>query len=297
MYLLEESDADVEDNVEGENTSAEVGESGYSSEKASAVASPVSPTNCQINNRRRTLPDNLNESNEKNVISKSMIDSKTSLNNDTITLSALQSSSTSDLPMVEIKKRLSSEADKNDSSESNEHDEHDVPIGLSHSTFIITNSDVINTDVITASPLNSSITSKDSPTSETSFNVPNKDENDKINWLLSGLDETESSTNEETSSSIVKTKKETLTDANNQKHMKNCNTEKEDNAGINDITSGLSRLGITTNNSTHHSPTKYPRKEEEYSIGSCLNQFTTLELMSGSNEVGCEQCTEAEKKV
>lgn len=287
----------MEDNVEGENTSAEVGESGYSSEKASAVASPVSPTNCQIDDRRRTSPDNLDESEEKNLISNTIINSKTSLNNDTVTPSALQSSNKSDLQMEEIKKRFSSEADKNDSSESNEHDDNDVPTGPSHSTSIINNSDTINTDVITGSPLNSSITSKDSPTNETSFNVPNKDEDDKIDRLLSGFDRTESSTNEETSSSNVKTNKETIETESNQKHMKNCNTEKEDNAGINDITSGLSRLGITNNNSAHHSPTKYPRKEEEYSIGSCLNQFTTLELMSGSNEVGCEQCTEAEKKV
>nr|XP_050867488.1 ubiquitin carboxyl-terminal hydrolase 45 isoform X1 [Vespula vulgaris]XP_050867489.1 ubiquitin carboxyl-terminal hydrolase 45 isoform X1 [Vespula vulgaris]XP_050867492.1 ubiquitin carboxyl-terminal hydrolase 45 isoform X1 [Vespula vulgaris] len=290
----EESDADIEDNVEGENTCAEVGESGYSSEKASAVASPVSPTNYQIDNQRRTSQETLNVSTEKSLDVKSIDNSKTPLNNDTITVSALNSSSPSDVSMADITKmRLSSEADKIESSESNEN-ENNAHTGLSLSTSLVINSDLTSSDVLTVSPLSSSITSKDSPMSPLS-NVPNGDEGEKVNRLLSGFDKTESNTNVETSSSSIKTKKETFTTAHNQKHTKNSNSEKEVNVGINDITSGLSRLGIT--NSTHHSPTKYPRKEEEYSIQSCLNQFTTLELMSGSNEVGCEQCTEAEKKV
>ncbi|CAK9813565.1 Ubiquitin carboxyl-terminal hydrolase 45 [Anthophora plagiata] len=65
--------------------------------------------------------------------------------------------------------------------------------------------------------------------------------------------------------------------------------------GIDNITSGISKIGI--DGSLQQSPTRYPMKEGECSILSCLNQFTALELMSGSNKVSCEACTAKEKKV
>lgn len=44
IFFIEESDADVEDNAEIEGLLPEVGESGYSSEKQSTLASPASPS-------------------------------------------------------------------------------------------------------------------------------------------------------------------------------------------------------------------------------------------------------------
>lgn len=62
--------------------------------------------------------------------------------------------------------------------------------------------------------------------------------------------------------------------------------------GVGDVTSGLSKLSA----SAPQSPTRYPVASGECSIQSCLNQFTARELMSGSNKVGCEACTERENK-
>ena len=67
------------------------------------------------------------------------------------------------------------------------------------------------------------------------------------------------------------------------------------NGGIDNIISGISKIGIS--GSLQQSPTRYSTKEGECSIQSCLNQFTALELMSGSNKVRCEACTAKEKKV
>ncbi|KAK2585697.1 hypothetical protein KPH14_010311 [Odynerus spinipes] len=303
----EESDADVEDNIEVENTFPEVGESGYSSEKASAIASPVSPGNHRIDNQSITSPEVPNVPIEKSLFFKPVDNLEFPQNHDTINVSALNSPSPSDVSMTDITQmRLSSEADRLESSESLEN-ENVMHTGLSLSTSLVVNSDLTSPDALTVSPLSSSITSKDSPMSPLS-SVPNGDEVEKVDRLLSRLDNTESSislSKENSSTPTNETKNETvklshpqnedLNPLHNRERIGNANSEREVCVGINDITSGLSRLGIT--NSIHHSPAKYPRKEEEYSIQSCLNQFTTLELMSGSNEVGCEKCTAAEKKV
>jgi len=62
---------------------------------------------------------------------------------------------------------------------------------------------------------------------------------------------------------------------------------------VDDIMARISKLGIVE----HQSPSRYVTKEGECSVESCLNQFTTLELMTGSNKVVCEACTAREKKV
>lgn len=36
---------------------------------------------------------------------------------------------------------------------------------------------------------------------------------------------------------------------------------------------------------------RYQCEDGEYSVQSCLNQFTACELMTGNNKVSCEQCT------
>ncbi|XP_043501548.1 ubiquitin carboxyl-terminal hydrolase 16 isoform X1 [Polistes fuscatus] len=261
----DESDADIEDNIEGEGIFREVGESGYSSEKASTFSSPVSPTNYQINsNQRATTPDNLNVLVEKSPDYKSIDNLETSLYSNTVDDSALNDSIFP--PMNDILPLLASDSDRHSSDSNTNH----------------------NNQELTATPVSSPVESKDSPTSSLLDiqNVPNTDKLERIDSKSYNSDD--SVTNKQISSNS------TVRTVSPKNKMTNGNSKKEVNVGINDITSGFSQLGITTNN--HHSPTKYPRKDE-YSIQSCLNEFTMLELMSGSNEVGCEKCTEAEKKI
>ncbi|KAI4499118.1 hypothetical protein M0802_005701 [Mischocyttarus mexicanus] len=265
----DESDADIEDNIEGEGIFREIGESGYSSEKASTFSSPVSPTNYQINNNQRaSTPDNHNTLTEKSPNHKS-IDNLDTLsywnarNDSALNDSIFPSMEEDILPLLVM------DSDKESSD----------------------NTENPNNQKLTSITLNNSAVSKDDSLTTSSTvdeqNVPNVD---KVERIVSKSDNSEDSvTNKEISSnSTVKTDlhKNKMTNGNSIKDIKE--------VGINDITSGFSQLGITNN--THHSPTKYPRKDE-YSIQSCLNEFTMLELMSGSNEVGCEKCTEAEKKV
>lgn len=310
----EESDADVEDNIEVENTFPEIGESGYSSEKPSAIASPVSPANNRIDNQNITAK----VPNVPTDLCCKLIDNSEH-HNAAVNVSVLNSPS--DISITDMTQmRLSFEGDRLESSESAEN-ENVTHTGLSLSTSLLplVSSDLTSPDALTVSPLSSSITSKDSPMSPLS-SVPNEDEVEKVDRLLPRLDNAESSINinkEDLSTLANETKIETtnetkseiknetvkasvsqnedLNPSDNREHLEKPNSEKEASVDINDITSGLSRMGITNN--IHHYPAKYPRKEEEYSIQSCLNQFTTLELMRGSNEVGCEKCTAAEKKV
>lgn len=65
--------------------------------------------------------------------------------------------------------------------------------------------------------------------------------------------------------------------------------------GVAEVATELSKLTMTNTRIPSQSPTRYQIKEGEVSIQSCLNQFTSLELMSGSNKVGCEACTAREK--
>ena len=87
-----------------------------------------------------------------------------------------------------------------------------------------------------------------------------------------------------------------LTQISNQENKNNdkiCEDHSTMN-GVAKITSNISRMGI---NHSHQSPTRYSTNEGEFSIQSCLNQFTAQELMTGNNKVGCEACTEKANKV
>ncbi|XP_015181453.1 PREDICTED: ubiquitin carboxyl-terminal hydrolase 16 isoform X2 [Polistes dominula] len=259
----DQSDADVEDNVEGESILREVGESGYSSEKASTFSSPVSPTNDQINsNQKATTPDNLNELEEKIPDNRSIDNMENSLDCNTVDDSALNDSSFP--PMNDILPLLATDSDRHSSDSNSNH----------------------NNQELTATPISSPVASKGSPTSSL-LDVQNVPSIDKLERIVSNSDDDSVTNKQILSNSNVRT-------VSHKNKMTNGNSEREVNADINDITSGLSQLDITNN--SHHSPTKYSKKDE-YSIQSCLNEFTMLELMSGSNEVGCEKCTEAEKKV
>ncbi|KAK0091460.1 hypothetical protein PV326_003198, partial [Microctonus aethiopoides] len=65
---------------------------------------------------------------------------------------------------------------------------------------------------------------------------------------------------------------------------------------IDEISTELSKISMT-NDKTLASPSpRYPIVEGDFSIQSCLNQFTACELMTDSNRVGCEACTARENK-
>ena len=65
------------------------------------------------------------------------------------------------------------------------------------------------------------------------------------------------------------------------------------------VASEAQSTGIMTNEVANWSATVLPRyqcDDGECSIQSCLNQFTALELMTGNNKVGCENCTQRQNK-
>ncbi|KAF7993850.1 hypothetical protein HCN44_011119 [Aphidius gifuensis] len=64
------------------------------------------------------------------------------------------------------------------------------------------------------------------------------------------------------------------------------------NNGIVNVTRDVTKLSLNSQQSS----TRYNVKDGDCSIQSCLNQFTQLELMTGSNKVGCEACTARENK-
>lgn len=63
--------------------------------------------------------------------------------------------------------------------------------------------------------------------------------------------------------------------------------------GVAEITEGLAKVGVSFNGHSHG----YNLNSGDCSIQSCLNQFTAVELISGSNKVCCEACTARENKV
>lgn len=151
--ISEESDADVEDNIEIDNSHPEIGESGYSSEKASAVTSPVSPGdhhphhandfNSTISPEDNNLDNNLDSAQVRHPVN----------------INALTSPSPTDVSMTDLTQiRMPSEkTDRNVSSENEA-----SATALTNSLSIV-NSDVTSPEMPTASL--SSSASKESPTS------------------------------------------------------------------------------------------------------------------------------------
>lgn len=167
LLFAEESDADVEDNIENEDASVpDIGESGYSSEKPSAVTSPVSLADLRTTDRNDSLDMNLS-SIEIDVTHCSF--DLTSLANDNNT-NYNNSQSPDDVPMLDITEDTKIET-----------------VGLSLSTSLIVHSDFTSPEVPTISPLSSPLTSKDSPTSPISSAVDG-DDNEKVGKLVLRLD-------------------------------------------------------------------------------------------------------------
>lgn len=262
----EESDADVEDNIEGVHFHPEIGESGYSSEKASAVTSPISLTdphhhpsndfNNDINNLTSLEDGNLGNNADITQI------------RHLVNINVLTSPSPTDVSMTDLTqiRMLSEKSDRNVGSVSSENEASATAL----STSMIPNSDVTSPEVPTAS-LSSSIASKESPTSPVN-------DSERLDGIETWMATTPSKCNR-------KKYNNGTSNGDDPEKQDLCNK-------LGDIMVGMSRLGI----SEHQSSDRYTTKEGECSVESCLNQFTALELMTGSNKVVCETCTTREKK-
>lgn len=143
----------MEDNIEVDNSQPEIGESGYSSEKASAVTSPVSPAdhhphhpndfNSTINPEDNNLESNLDSAQVRHPVN----------------INALTSPSPANVSMTDLTQiRMPSEKTDRNVSFENE------ALATAMTSSMIINSDVTSPEMPTAS-LSSSAASKESPTS------------------------------------------------------------------------------------------------------------------------------------
>ncbi|XP_076171814.1 ubiquitin specific protease 16/45 isoform X3 [Ptiloglossa arizonensis] len=273
--LESESDADVEDNVEAEILLPEIGESGYSSEKQSTLASPASPSTDPVK-----TDDTMNDTILNNYMQISSVDNLPPIQlQDSFNTNSLHSSNSTDIPTKNVSKI--EVLDRLDSSESSENKMEILTESLPPT------SSVVNSNVISLSGPNakdSVVPSKESfdsfiPALEISENL------DKIESPMSRLTLVESTTHTEEGEATWTQRK------GRRKTMEYSN---EVYNGINGISFGISKMGLGNLQSSH---TRYATTEGECSIQSCLNQFTALELMSGSNKVSCEACTARERKV
>ncbi|KAJ8673620.1 hypothetical protein QAD02_004882 [Eretmocerus hayati] len=253
----EESDADIEDNIENEDSSIpDIVESGYSSEKASSLTSPVSMPELAMSNNANT----------NGGFSQLTLDIDHEMTVD-------RPMSPADVQMTDL-----SEIKTNGS------------IELTLPTTKAVYSDITSPEGPTVSPLSSSITSKDSPTSPISSTVE-LDDNEKDGKIPMQF--------ETTAMQDSSDKEELFKKSNTSFEMGRSSIDGKDVSikilpnGIGEIASNMTKLDLS---SPAGSPTRYITVEGECSVQLCLNQFTALELMTGNNKVGCEACTERANK-
>lgn len=185
FFFHEESDADVEDNIESEALSRpEIGESGYSSEKPSAMASPVSPGgSTPANNQQKNdiVPnDLLLEGNNLPSPTDNSTDSINIKNSSYINMQYTPSPtdvSMTDLTQLVFPAESSSSEKMNTAMTESPISPDNVDTSnvrnLLFPSLSLTNSVTVNSDLTspegpTISPLSTSITSKESPTSPAS---------------------------------------------------------------------------------------------------------------------------------
>lgn len=268
----------MEDNVETESgnepllKSQEILESGYSSEKPSAVTSPVSAADSQSNDVDASL----------NYLSKRYRNAIVPVNYlEPLKIGgSSEISSPTDTPEEKLNlKNLEKTGDTEETEEC-------LP-KLETGTSV----DLTSPDSTTANLISSSNNSEECPLDKASSQ-------DKI---VDG----ESKENGDNEKELVnffgpdpEPEAGEVASANQMTSQENKNNSiSEDHSGTNGVaklTGSLSRMGIHHSN---QSPTRYFTNEGEISIQSCLNQFTAQELMSGNNKVGCEACTAKENKV
>ncbi|XP_054002607.1 ubiquitin carboxyl-terminal hydrolase 45 isoform X6 [Hylaeus anthracinus] len=271
----EESDADIEDNVEAEVLLPEIGESGYSSEKQSTLTSPASPSIDPVK-----VDDTMNEITLNNCVQFSRVDNLSPiLLQDVLNTKSLHSPNLIDASITNVSK--TKDLDRLDSSES---PKNKVEL---QTEFPVTTSSVVSSDVTSLGEPTvsySALTLIECPGSTVPA-LKAIDNLEQIERPISTLNLIESITNNE---------QEEATWNQRKGRRKTIEHSNEIYNGINGISLGISKMGLGNSQLSH---TRYATKEGECSIQSCLNQFTALELMSGSNKVSCEACTAREIKV
>ncbi|XP_076655681.1 ubiquitin specific protease 16/45 isoform X2 [Halictus rubicundus] len=298
----EESDADVEDNVEIEAFFPEIVESGYSSEKQSTLASPASPATDpskadEIMNK--TALDNYLQFRPINNIPPVQEFFNTNSSHRYVDNCAkVQFSPIKNLsPIEDFYNRNSSHSlhptditikDLSQTKVLNRLNNSDSPInetgiqtGFSLSTSLTVNPDLTSPKEPAVNL--SSATSKESSCSPILAFKTSENAIENIERPASRLNLVESvSHNEQEDAAYNQRGRRNAVEYSNEV----CN-------GVNGISYGISKMGL----GNQASPIRYTTKEGECSIQSCLNQFTALELMDGSNKVSCEACTARERKV
>lgn len=317
MNESEESDADVEDNTETEIVIPEVGESGYSSEKQSTLPSPASPSNESIKVNEDTMkteyPFRAREDLLKHEYSIGTSEDSLKANDYSVKTEA------------ETMKLRESTIKRNEAAlhctELNMNNPENGPLLQTVDTNNVNanfpdakNLEPLRCFEMTENgnnagrilPLSSNMDdhlslnlSLDNPSSRvTSLTLYDPNEDRSIvggnNMLLiKDKDKEEEEDDDE----------EEETAYNKQWKIRR---KVDSPIEINSITFGIAKMAINSNLKTclrdapaciDDASTRYPTKEGECSIQSCLNQFTALELMTGSNKVGCEACTKRETKV
>lgn len=270
---MAESDADVEDNTEIENSNQKNKEPGYELDESWVNVEPEFP----LANSIIALPYHdihvIDRGNE--TINNSEIPPMDTTTNDRIS----NSPSPIDLSIISSHNRDTHEIEENgidmknspiDTAEITDKFNSIKPNSLSHSCSSR------NSSNSTGNSSSNSSSSEDSPTTTTPILNGNIHglEKDQLNHNLDQL---------ETSSNICTN----LTNIGElMNHPENYQTQDDSCNGIDqdEFLKEQSYIG-------------YPIKKGECSVESCLNQFTALEMMTGNNVVACEECTKRAGKV
>ncbi|XP_051173797.1 ubiquitin carboxyl-terminal hydrolase 45 [Leptopilina boulardi] len=278
-YSASGSESDIEDNVDTESGTEqlskqqEILESGYSSEKPSTLVSPLSPVENSHNN-----------------------DTTKSLNSFTVTNNDDDDDDDDGCPPLE-------NGDNDDDSQQKEIKTNNIIVVNNHNN----NNNNNNSQGV---ELNSKKEEK-LVTQLLASNVNEKmTENNSINnssensLLSSSSPVEEKEVNDEKMENGKEDEEESLKyapEAKNDENIiskieKKTNNDNYSNTnGAEKLKTGVSRTGLN-NHHVNQSPTRYTTCEGEFSIQSCLNQFTAQELMANNNAVGCEECTARENK-
>lgn len=248
----------------------------YTALKQSDLPSPASPSTDPVKSDEAT-----NETPLDNYIKCNSIANVPPINPEgPLNTNSLPSPSPVDAPLKNVLE--TKVMDRLDNSES---PEHEVPIqtASSLSASLAVNSDSTSPEEQTLSL--GSITSKESPISSVPI-LTNGETLEKIERPTSGVNSVDCTVAHSEQEKVHRNRCRDARQKTGDDRNKNW-TQRHQRNGINDVTSGISRP----------SPTRYSTNEGECSIQSCLNQFTTLELMIGSNKVTCESCTARKRKV
>ncbi|XP_033211505.1 ubiquitin carboxyl-terminal hydrolase 45 isoform X2 [Belonocnema kinseyi] len=264
-YLASGSDTDVEDNVETESgnepllKSQEILESGYSSEKPSAVTSPVSAADVDASlnylskrYRNAIVPANYFES--RKIGGSGEISSPAEIPEEKLNLTNVEKTGEIDESLSKMMETgTSPDSTTANLISSSNNSEECRPLGRE--------------------------SSREKLVDDEGRGENGDDEKELVNFF--GPDPEPEADKEASQVTSPEMKSNSISEEHSATN------------GVAKLTGSLSRMGIHHSN---QSPTRYFTNEGEFSIQSCLNQFTAQELMSGNNKVGCEACTAKENK-